>query len=305
MSHLTVAASEDAFRRLFATVRDNISESTAGNADLGPFSVSWNVGFLLEDGTVDLQNDNSVLVSELDVVYDPLQLNFGIDIPEICIGGFCILALPFVGCVLRAPRICVFSADPDINLPIDISGLVESEISGSFRINTRHFEDPARTPTMTNLDAEDAGVPDKWQFLLDPIWLDIDPLDIADTVGNILDQAIENVVDGLLGFLPGWARDLIKAILGPIVDLVRVILDIADDIDEWLSNLLGVSIGILDFVATIVADYFADRYPIFEFEDPFPILDYEGPLIPVKIPVRAVGVNVTDDEMILTADVGA
>jgi hypothetical protein len=120
-----------------------------------------------------------------------------------------------------------------------------------------------------------------------------------------LDQAIENVVDGLLGFLPGWARDLIKAILGPIVDLVRVILDIADDIDEWLSNLLGISIGILDFVATIVADYFADRYPIFEFEDPFPILDYEGALIPVKIPVRAVGVNVTDDEMILTADVGA
>jgi len=305
MSHLTVAASEDTFRRLFATVRDNISESTSGSADLGPFTVAWNVGFRLEDGTVDLQNDNSVLVSELDVVYDPLQLSFGIDIPEICIGGFCILALPFVGCVLRVPRICIFSADPDINLPIDISGLVESEISGSFRINTRQFVDPGRTPAMTNLDAEDANVPDKWQFLLDPIWLDIDPIDIADTVGNILDQAIENVVDGLLGFLPGWARDLIKAILGPIVDLVRAILDIADDIDEWLSNLLGVSIGILDFVATIVADYFADRYPIFEFEDPFPVLDYDGPLIPVKIPVRGVGVNITDDEMILTADVGA
>jgi len=305
MSHLTVAASEDTFRRLFAAVRDNVSESTSGSADLGPFSVSWNVGFRLEDGTIELQSDNSVLVSELDVVYDPLQLNFGIDIPEICIGGFCILALPFVGCVLRVPRICIFSADPDINLPIDISGLVESEISGSFRINTRQFVDPGRTPAMTNLDAEDANVPDKWQFLLDPIWLDIDPIDIADTVGNILDQAIENVVDGLLGFLPGWARDLIKAILGPIVDLVRAILDIADDIDEWLSNLLGVSIGILDFVATIVADYFADRYPIFEFEDPFPVLDYDGPLIPVKIPVRGVGVNITDDEMILTADVGA
>ena len=48
-----------------------------------------------------------------------------------------------------------------------------------------------------------------------------------------------------------------------------------------------------------------DRPPRLEFEDPFPILDYEGPLIPVKIPVRGVGVNVTDDEMILTADVGA
>ena len=158
---------------------------------------------------------------------------------------------------------------------------------------------------MTDLDAEDAGVPNKWQFLLDPDWLDIDLIDIADTVGNILDQAIDNAVDGLLGWLPGWARDLIKAILGPIVDLIRFILDIADDIDEWLSNLLGLSIGLFDFVATIVADYFADRYPFHEVEDPFPILEASGLLIPVKVPLRNVAVAVNDDEMVLSADVGA
>lgn len=303
MSDFTVAASEETFRELFETVRDNIAESTSGSADLGPFSVAWNIGFRLEGGTVDLQSDNSVLVSELDVVYDPVQLTFGIDIPEICIGGFCIIPSPF-GCILRAPRICVFSADPDISLPINLSGLIESEISGAFRVNTRYFVDPGRTSSMTNQDAEDAGVPNKWQFLLDPIWLDIDPLDVADTVGNVLDQAIENAVDGLLGWLPGWAKDLIKAILGPVVDLVRGILDIADDIDEWLSNLLGVSIGILDFVSTVVADYFANRYPIFEVEDPYPILDYDGALIPVKVPLLGMTVKVDDDEMILQADVG-
>lgn len=303
MSDFTIAASEKTFRELFEVVRDNIAESTSGSADLGPFSVSWNIGFRLEDGTVDLQSNNSVLVSELDVVFDPLQLIFGIDIPEICVGGFCIIPTPF-GCALRAPRICVFSADPDISLPINLSGLIESEISGAFRVNTRYFVDPSRTSSMTNLDAEDAGVPNKWQFLLDPIWLDIDPLDIADTVGNILDQAIENAVDSLLGWLPGWARDLIKAILGSVVDLVRAILDIADDIDEWLSNLLGVSIGILDFVLTIVADYFANRYPIFEVEDPYPILDYDGALIPVKVPLLKMEANVNDNEMILQADVG-
>lgn len=304
MSDLTVAVSEDTFRRLFAQVRGALAESTADSASLGPFSVSWDVGFRLEDGTVDLQANDSVLVSELDVVYDPLKLTLGIDIPELCIGGFCILPTPW-GCAVHAPKICVFSGNPDISLPLDLSGLIQSEISGAFRIKTRYHVDPARTPTMTDLDAEDADIPNTWQFLLDPIWLDIDLIDIADTVGNILDAAIDNAVDNLLGFLPGWARDLIKAILGPVVDLVRAILDIGDDIDEWLSNLLGVSIGLFDFVVTAVADYFASRNPIFSLEDPYPILDYDGALIPVKVPVRNVAVTVADTEMTLEADVGA
>ena len=304
MSDLTVAVSENTFTDLFSTVRDNFAESTAGSSDFGPFSVSWNLGVRLEDGSVDLRNDNSVLISELDVVYDPVQLTLGIDIPGFCIGGFCIIPNPFGGCLVKAPEICVFSADPDLSIPLDIGGLVESEISGSFRINTDYQVDPGRTPAMTDLDAEDAGVPNKWLFLLDPIWLDLDPIDVADTVGNILDAAIENAVNALLGWLPGWAKDVILTFLGSVVDLVRAILDIGDDIDEWLSDLLGVSLGLLDFVATAVADYFASRNPIFSVEDPFPILQYSGPLIPVKIPLRNVAVQVNDDEMILSLDVG-
>lgn len=303
MSHLTVAVSENTVRTVFNTIRDKIKDSTSGSADLGPFSVAWNIGFYLKGGNLDLQGDNSVRISELDVVFDPLKLTFGLDIPEICVGGWCLIPSPF-GCILELPKICVFSADPDIEIPFDIGGLVQSEISGAFRVKSRYFVDPGRTPSMTDLDAEDANVPNKWQFLLDPIWLDIDLIDIADTVGNILDAAIDWAVDTLLGWLPGWAKDLIKAILGSIVDLIRVILDIGDDIDEWLSNLLGVSIGILDFVATVVADHFADKHPIFAFEDPFPVMDYKGPLIPVKIPVRNPGVNVNDVELIVSADVG-
>ncbi|WP_375690373.1 hypothetical protein [Pseudooceanicola sp. LIPI14-2-Ac024] len=305
MAHFTVAASERTFQELFTFVRDNVAESTSGSADAGPFSVAWAAGFRLEGGSVDLQADGTVRIDELDVVYDPLSLTLGIDIPRICIGGFCIIWIPFAGCVLRAPRICIFEADPDISIPLNLSGLVTSEISGAFRINTRYFVDPMRTPGMTDLDAEDAGVPNKWQFMLDPVWLDIDLIDISDTVGNILDAAIDTAVDGLLGFLPGWARDLIKAILGPIVDLVRAILDIVDDIDEWLSNLLGVSIGLFDFVLTVVADYLANLFPLFEFEDPYPILGYNGPLIPVKVPMRDVAVGIDTDEMTITANVGA
>ncbi len=304
MNHLTVAASERAFSELFNGFRDNFSAATSGSKDAGPFTVGWNVGIRLENGSVDLQADNSVHISELDIVYDPLSLNLGLDIPELCIGGFCIIPTPF-GCALRAPRYCIFDEDPDVSIPLDIGGLVRSEISGAFRLKSKYFVDPARTPAMTNLDAEDAGIPNLWEFYLDPIWLDIDLIDIADTVGAILDQAVENAVDALLSFLPGWARDLVSAILGSLVDLIRAVLDIVDDIDEWLSNLLGVSIGIFDFALTLVADYFAAKNPIFEFEDPYPVLDYDGLLIPVKIPISKVDINVDDAEMVLSVEIGA
>ncbi|MBX9699831.1 MAG: hypothetical protein K2X74_10350, partial [Acetobacteraceae bacterium] len=170
MTHMTVAVSEATFQRLFARARDGLAQSTSGSADLGPFSVAWNVGVRLAGGGVDLQADGTVRVSELDVIYDPLSLTLGLDIPQVCVGGFCIIPTPF-GCALRAPRICVFSADPDIALPINLSGLIQSEISGSFRVVTRRERDPGRTPAMTDLDAEDAGVPDTWQVLLDPVFL--------------------------------------------------------------------------------------------------------------------------------------
>lgn len=304
MAHLTVAASEDAFRDLFAGLRDGFSASASDSSDFGPFSASYSAGVRLEGGTVDLQSGGTVRISELDVVYDPLVVTLGVDIPEICVGGFCIIPSPF-GCILRAPRICVFSADPDISLPLDLSGLINSEISGSFEVDVEDFQNPGRIVGMTDLDAEDAGVSNAWRFLLDPEFIDFDLIDFADTVGNVLDAAINNAVDSALGFLPGFLRDLVKAVLGAPVTLIRSILDIGDDIDEWLSNLLGVSFGLFDFVLSLIADHFAKENPIFEFENPFPVLPASGGLIPVKLPIEKVDVQVTDTEMIITADVGA
>lgn len=305
MSHLVMAASEDTFRRLFAALRDGAASSTDGREDAGPFSVEWDVGYRLEGGRVDLQSDGTVRLNELDVVYDPLSVAFGLDIPRVCVGGQCILPNPFGGCAVRLPQICVFEADPDIRIPIDLSGLIVSEISGGFRLDTRRFRDPARPAGMSDHDAQDAGLADMWQIMLVVDWLDIDVIDISDTVGNILDAAIEAAVNGLLGGLPGWVRDLVLLILGSVVDLVRRILDIGDDIDEWLSNLLGTSIGLFDTVIEFVTNYFADRNPLFEFETPYPMLPAQGNLIPVKVPIADVSINVTDREMVVSAEVGA
>ena len=60
MSHLTVAASEDAFRDLFAVLRDNFTFASSDSASFGPFSASYAVALHLEDGSVDLRADNTV-----------------------------------------------------------------------------------------------------------------------------------------------------------------------------------------------------------------------------------------------------
>ncbi len=304
MAHLTVASSEVAVSKLFAGLRDNFSINEADSADLGPFTAGYEVAFHLEGGSVDLRNDGSILISELDIKWDKLRVYAGIDIPELCIGGFCIIPSPW-GCILRAPRICIFEADPDIGIDLNLNGLLTSEISLAARPVLKYFIDPARPVGMSWLDAEDNNLANQWQLFIDPDWLDIDIFDWSDIVGDLLDDAINSAVDDLLWFLPGWAKSLIKAILGPVVDLVRAILDIGDDIDEWLSDLLGVSLGLFDFITTAVADYFAAQYPLLEIEDPFPVMGYQNGLIPIKLPIRDLAVAIDDSEMVLTANVGA
>jgi hypothetical protein len=208
----------------------------------------------------------------------------------------------------------VFSSDPDISFTLPLGGLITSEISVTGSLVTTYATNPARPAGMNDWNAQDAhpSLASHWQVFVDPQFVDVDVFDIADIIGDLLEDAVDAAIDGLLSFLPGWARDLIKAILGPVIDLIRALLDIADDIQEWVSDLLNVSFGILDFILQLIADYFAHKYPLHQIEDPFPILEaVENPnpgppasLVPVKIPIRDLRVFNDDREMVLEANVG-
>ena len=256
---------------------------------------------------------NTVQIKELDIKWDRLDLTLGLDIPGICVGGFCIIPSPF-GCILRAPRICVFDDDPDISFTLPLGDLITSEISVTGSLLTKYAVNPDRPGGMNDWDAQDAdpSLASHWQLFLDPQFIDVDIFDIADIVGDLLEDAVDAAIDNLLGFLPGFIRDIIRAILGPIIDLIRDILDIADDIQEWISDLLNVSFGILDFILQQVAEYFASKYPIHQIEDPYPILEAAAnpnpgaplALVPVKIPIRDLRVFNDEQEMVLEGNVG-
>lgn len=309
MQGIQLVISQKVTEALFNQVRDNFAVSHSDSGDFGPFSASYSTGIKLHNGKIDFQNNGTVLIKELDIVYDPLILTFGIDIPERTVGGFCIIPKPWGGCFLRAPKKTFFSGNPDISIPLDLSGIITTEISASCSAKMKHYDDPSNTG-LTPWQAQASGKPDQWQLFLEPGYIDIDLIDIADTVGNLIDKMVEAAVDQLLGFLPSWARSLIKAMLGSFSALIRNLLDIGDDIQEWLSNMLGVSLGLFNFAVKSVLEYLADKNAIFEFNDPYPMLPAApgpgraGVLVPVLVPVQSPDITVNDKEMIISASMG-
>jgi hypothetical protein len=204
--------------------------------------------------------------------------------------------------------VCAFSANPDFTIPLDLSGLVTSRLTATVRPLTRYGVETTRPSTMSDLDAEDLNIPNEWAVFLDPLFLHVEFIDIPDFVANLLTQAVDAAVDTALGFLPSWARDLIKSILGGAISIIRTVLGIPGDIVDWLSHLLGVDLNLFDLVTTALAQYLAKDQPLLQNEDPFPILPAQTTpvaLIPVKIPVRDLSVQINADEMVLQAKVGA
>ena len=125
---LLAAGSERAVQELFDAIRDGFKLDEADSVDFGPFVAGYDVKAHLEGGTIDLRSDGTIALKELDIEWDVLHFFAGIDIPEQCVGGQCIVPNPFGGCLVRLRQICVFSAVPDIGINLDLSGLLVSEV---------------------------------------------------------------------------------------------------------------------------------------------------------------------------------
>lgn len=303
MSDITIAASANGFTQLFNALRDHFSLSKSDSASFGPFSASYSVALHLEGGSIQLNDDNTIEVKDVDIVFDTLKVEVCFNLPGFCVGGFCIIPDPWNGCLVSFPGFCIGGP---VCAPLDLSGLV-SEISDiKASLKPVYFIDPARLPGWSDLDAEFAGHSNKWKIFIDPVWVHVDPIDIPATVGNLLENIVKDAINNLIpSWVPDWAKDLLWAIIGPIVGLIKGILGIAGEINEWLSDLLGNKFDLLGAIETAVADYFASQNPIYEFDDPYPILPEAPGLIPVKIPLRNLDAQINSKEMTVLANIGA
>jgi hypothetical protein len=301
MSHLTLAASDHAFEQLFKLVRDGFKFQKSDSASFGPFSASYSVKLHLEKGSIHLNDDGTVEIDALDVVWDTLTLKVCFDFPGFTIPGFCVIPDPWNGCLVGIPDIHIGGP---ICIPLNLSGLVSEISKVRAHLKAKYFIDPGRLPGWTDLQAEFAGKPNKWQIFIDPDFVSVDPIDVPATIGNLFENLVEQAIKDLLpGWLPGWVKDLLMALLQPVVDIVKAVLNVFDSVEDFLQDLIGEKLDLLGQIETAVADYFANKYPIWAFEDPYPILT-DGPLIPVKIPLRNLKADVNSKEMIVTGDIG-
>ncbi|HVP22992.1 MAG TPA: hypothetical protein VMS77_03670 [Conexivisphaerales archaeon] len=304
MSDVTIAASASAFKQLFNALIDNFTFSKSDSASYGPFSASYSVALHLEDGTLSLHDDGTIEIQDVDIVWDTLKASACFDLPGFCVGGWCIVPDPWNGCLVGIPKICIGGP---ICIPVDLSGLVSEITDVKASLLAKYYVDPARPANVTDLAAEFAGHPNKWQVYIDPVWVHVDPINVPDTLENIIENIIKNAIYNMLGPLPDWMKDILWAAIQAIgiLDIIKGVLGIVGSIADWFENLFNSVFDLVGLVETAVADYFANKYPIYEFEDPYPILPASGGLIPVKIPIRNLAATINSHEMIVTADVGA
>ncbi len=325
MAHLTIAASEGALQKSVDVLVESVKWEKEDSVDFGPFTAGYHVKGHLEGGTLDLRADNTIELKELDIKWDKLEVSLGLDIPEICVGGGCI-NLPWPLPDLCLPRVCVFSGDPDVQISLDVAPFVAQEISFIGSIRSRYFDASSPPPPGFNpcgllqdvlVGANVLEPPpnrNQWQLFIDPETVDIDLFDFADIVGDLFEDALTAAVTAIIP--GGWVRDLILAIIGGVADLIRFILDIPDEIDEWLSDLFNVSFGLLDFLVTLVLDFFGNCIPFYRIDDPFELMPAESntavllsgapvTLVPVTLPIRNLDVRVDAVELVISADVGA
>ncbi len=303
MSHITLAASANAFEQLFIALRDNFALADSDSGSFGPFTASYSVAVHLENGDITLHDDNTLEIENVDIVWDTLKVKLCFELPGFCVPGFCIIPDPWNGCLVGFPGICIGGP---VCLPLDLSGLVSEITEVRAHLTTQYRVDPSRPPGLTDLQAELAGFPNKWRIFIDPDFVLISPIDVPASIGNIIENLIRQAIEDMLpGWFPDWGKDVLFWLLGPIIDLLKGILGIVGAIEDWIGDVIGNKLNLLGWLQTAVADYFASRNPIYELIDPYPVLPASGGLLPVAIPIRQLGATINSKEMIVNADVGA
>lgn len=304
MADLTIAVSEAVWAKTLEVVVANFGLDVADGADFGGFIAGYDGRLVLKGGTLELRDDGTVRLRELDARWDKLDFTLGVTMPEVCFGGG-FVDLPFG--TVHLPGINVFSGDPSVSVTVDLAPLVKHELSLVARPLIQHF-DPATTAIgkhcqqlHTALDIDDTKP--QWRVFCDPQTIDLDPFDFADTVGDLFEQALTDAVDALLPHGP--VRDLILAAIGSVADLLRTLLDIPDDISEWLSDLFNVSFGVFNLILQFVADFFGKCVSFFQLDDPYPMFPKTSELAEVMVPIQHLTATVSDVELVVTADIGA
>ena len=308
MADLTIAVSEAVCAKTLEVVVANFGFDVSDQADFGAFRVGYDGRLVLKGGSLELRDDGTIRLRELDARWDKLDFSLAVKLPEISFGGG-LVEVP-LGSIL-VPGTGVFTGGKTVTFTVHPAPFVKHELSLVGSPLIQHFK-PGVTPIGKHcqdlhaaLDIDDTK--QQWRVFCDPQTIDFDLFDFADTVGDLFEEAFTGALDAALP--RGLLHDLILAGIGSIADLLRTLLDIPDDISEWLSDLFNVSLGVFNLILQFVADFFGTCISFFQLDDPYPMFPKtveKGVELPdVTVPLEHLTATVSDVELVVTADIGA
>jgi hypothetical protein len=204
----------------------------------------------------------AIQLNELDLIFDVLDLRFTLDIPTQTLGGNCIVRNPLTGrCLVRVPSTTMFSSGSDLVVPVVLSG-IRTEVSGQLSLNMVHFgtedadelnaaarghrdrlvgrlQELASDKPPELLDFFRMAWADGWELRAEPHWADVDFLDLPDMAADALDRQLAKAIDALGSSLPASVRSVLRTVAGGVSTSVREVLDLPDDLEEFLLDLLS------------------------------------------------------------------
>jgi len=269
MSDVSLSVSEAAFATIFSRILPTPQlpfDESASFAGL-QFGIAGAIHIAGADG-VDFEDGDSFWLDELEIAWDKLVLRLGFDIPTVHVGGFCILRLDDIlpgesnDCVWEFPGADLFGAETDLGpLVIDLSPIVSyvvTEVSGRFSIS------PLSEGGTLKLKIRKQAI-------------DVDPISIQDTFGKLPAILQAAIVAGAAKYVtanpPAFVIDLALGILGfpSLTELLLDILDIGDDLQEWLTRRLNVEIGIPNILEGLITNAVLKK-TMFDIPDPYGLL---------------------------------
>jgi hypothetical protein len=329
MSDVTLKVSEPAFGAVFNKLWPALSLPFNGSGSWAGLWGSVDGQFhVVGAGDVEFNDADSFTASEIDLNWDKLILKIGIDVPSIKVGKFCLLEVPdFLtdwfgsGCLVEFPGGTLFTAVPDVYIKLNLNAIFQyiiTEISIIGRIKVNYT---TSTPPDSNY----------WGIYVDPIAVNVDPIDIQDTLGQswiLVAAAIDLAVQYIYSVAPAtFVIDALLGVLGfpSISEWILDILDIQDDVEEWLMRWLNTSIGIDQLIYQALLDDILAGSALYEIDDPAKLIDEIVPSDPskfggygpdgtdgtttatvtlskVQVGVLQPNVSFTDHEMIVTFD---
>jgi hypothetical protein len=200
MADLTIAVSEAVWAKTLEVVVANFGFDVSGEGDFGDVAARYDGRLVLKGGSLELRDDGTVRLRELDARWDKLDFTLGVRIPGMSLGGG-VVDLPGSG-TIHLPGVTIFSGDPGVVVTVPLAPFVKHELSLVASPLIQHFE-PGVTPIgkhcqqlHTALGIDDTK--QQWRVFCDPQTIDFDLFDFADTVGDLFEQAFTDAVDKLL-----------------------------------------------------------------------------------------------------------